>query len=291
MTGRDQKQRGNERGATLVWVALAMVALVGMMALALDGGFGYAQRRRMQNAADAAAIAGARLVGLGANTTQVGNAVHQYGTTNGATVVNWTYLTSQGSVQVTTQVTFTTFFAGVVGINEMTASGFAEASLDYLSSSDDLLPMAIEKQDFVFKSVYELWNDDHEAPGNFGWLDWNGGSPSAPELADNIAHPINSGYWQIGDWVDGCPGTTSSNAVRSAVAGWLEQHVTVIVYDAVQETGNNTTYQVSGFAEFVIDGYDLTGGDKRVWGHFIRWVEPGPGGGPNLGLSAVLLTQ
>ncbi len=48
-----------ENGQTLVWVALAMVVLLAFVGLAIDGGAVYAERRRMQNAADAGALAGA----------------------------------------------------------------------------------------------------------------------------------------------------------------------------------------------------------------------------------------
>ena len=49
----------NEHGQSLIIVALIMVALIAMLAFALDGGNTYFQRRNAQNAADAAAIAGA----------------------------------------------------------------------------------------------------------------------------------------------------------------------------------------------------------------------------------------
>ncbi|MEY2469122.1 MAG: hypothetical protein QOF21_1820 [Actinomycetota bacterium] len=50
----------NERGAALILVALSMVATVTVSGLVVDGGRAFAQRRQMQNAADAAALAGAR---------------------------------------------------------------------------------------------------------------------------------------------------------------------------------------------------------------------------------------
>ncbi len=50
----------DERGATAVVVALATVLLLGMLGLAFDGGIAYLQRRRMVNAADAAALAAAQ---------------------------------------------------------------------------------------------------------------------------------------------------------------------------------------------------------------------------------------
>lgn len=52
------KRRHN--GQAIVLVALAVVALFAFVGLAVDGGYTFAQRRWMQNAADAAALAGAR---------------------------------------------------------------------------------------------------------------------------------------------------------------------------------------------------------------------------------------
>ena len=48
-----------ERGQVIVLFALGLVVLLGMLALILDGGRVYTERRRVQNAADAAATAGA----------------------------------------------------------------------------------------------------------------------------------------------------------------------------------------------------------------------------------------
>ena len=49
-----------ERGQTLVLVALMMVGLLAVTGLAIDGGTAFLERRRVQNAADAAAMAGAQ---------------------------------------------------------------------------------------------------------------------------------------------------------------------------------------------------------------------------------------
>jgi len=268
-----------------------MVALIAMVALAIDGGYAYAQRRRMQNAADAAAIAGARMHALGGSDTQVDSAVNQYATANGAEGVSWSYLNNQMTVRVTVSHTFSTFFAGIVGLWEMTASATAEASIQPLSAASNLLPMIVEDQEFVIGQTYDLWADDPEAPGNFGWLDWNGVPVSNAELADNIANPSNSGEWAIGDWVPAGPGVKNSAPVRNALNGWIGQHVTIPFYDVIQGQGANTRYRIAGFGEFVLTGYNFQGSDKWVRGYFIRWVELGPGGGPDRGLSSVRLTQ
>ena len=52
----------NERGQTIVVLALAMVPILAMAGLVVDGGWAFAQQRRTQNAMDAAANAGAIVV-------------------------------------------------------------------------------------------------------------------------------------------------------------------------------------------------------------------------------------
>jgi len=49
-----------ERGQTLVIFVFAIIGLLAMLGLAIDGGNVFLERRRMQNAADAAALAGTR---------------------------------------------------------------------------------------------------------------------------------------------------------------------------------------------------------------------------------------
>jgi Flp pilus assembly protein TadG len=49
-------------GQVIVMFALFSVAMMGLLGLAMDLGFAFAQRRSMQNAADAGALAGARIV-------------------------------------------------------------------------------------------------------------------------------------------------------------------------------------------------------------------------------------
>lgn len=55
-------------GQTIVLFALATIVLMGALGLVLDSGYNFAQRRAMQNAADAAAFAGARIVATNTNS-------------------------------------------------------------------------------------------------------------------------------------------------------------------------------------------------------------------------------
>ena len=53
-----------EKGQVIVLVALMLMTLLGLTAIAIDLSHVFVQRRNMQNAADAGALAGARLVSL-----------------------------------------------------------------------------------------------------------------------------------------------------------------------------------------------------------------------------------
>ena len=52
----------SERGQAIVIMAFALIALLAFAALAIDGGNAYVERRRAQNGADAAALAGTRQI-------------------------------------------------------------------------------------------------------------------------------------------------------------------------------------------------------------------------------------
>jgi hypothetical protein len=267
-----------EEGQNLVLIALSMIALVGMMALVLDGGNGFAQRRRMQNAADAGVIAGVRELALGNSySVAVARADEYARTRNGADSVQ----TSLDGTTLTVQTsrTFPTFFAMVLGLPNMTAAASASARYGVAGAGGDLLPMAIYEQVFIEGQIYQLWDNILNGPGGFGWLDWNGVPVGNPELADNILHPANSGLKHIGEWILSGPGVQNSSAVKNALNWWLakpedERHVTIIVYDLTQGSGANLRYRVAGFAEFTLTGYNFKGSNKWVEGKFRRWVDP-----------------
>lgn len=77
-----KSNRRGERGQALIVIVFSIIALVGVTALAIDGGNVYAERRRAQNAADAAALAGA-VERVNNNTSSWTDAVFKSAETNG----------------------------------------------------------------------------------------------------------------------------------------------------------------------------------------------------------------
>src|SRR5437588_11016774 len=54
------KRQNRRSGSSTVWLAVSLTAIVGIVALGMDGGRMMEERRRAQAAADAAALAGGK---------------------------------------------------------------------------------------------------------------------------------------------------------------------------------------------------------------------------------------
>lgn len=126
------------RGQVLAIFALSLTALLGAAALAFDAGLLYVERRDQQNAADAAALAGAHY--LPDNATSARSAALDVALRNGyeASMVTVTtpYLwsgkpstePSSGFIEVRIADTRPSFFAGVLGFLDWSVSARAVAA-------------------------------------------------------------------------------------------------------------------------------------------------------------------
>jgi hypothetical protein len=133
--------QGPERGQSIPLVALLIIALVGMLALVLDGGFGMYQRRVAQNAADAGALAGARELCLTGDPGAAIARADEYAVArNGATTADISV--GDGIVTVTSHIPFPTFFASVIGFAEVTADAVASAGCFVPDEGTGVLPIA-----------------------------------------------------------------------------------------------------------------------------------------------------
>jgi Flp pilus assembly protein TadG len=150
MARSESKTRG-ERGNTLVTVAIFLMVLLPAVGLVVDVGMAYAQRRMMQNAADAGALAGGTELITGGQDAAIWAAIQQYVTANGADACEASYVPSGYAVgtgyrppdavgvSVMAEVTFATTFARFVGLNEIVVQATAEggyAPLDIMLVMD-----------------------------------------------------------------------------------------------------------------------------------------------------------
>ncbi len=180
MTERRTGRRA-EGGQVLVLFAGALTAIILVVGLVIDGGYALSQRRDAQNAADFAAMAGARVVaewvtgdtvnGTDANvkaaitTAMAANGAApitfgvagspQYVGSNGSIVPsagstasyvgNGTIPAGTAGVQVGASRSWRPFFLGIMGVNQWTASASATAKGGYAAGSpgSDVFPAGI----------------------------------------------------------------------------------------------------------------------------------------------------
>ena len=148
-----------QSGQALVLFALGIVGMVALMALVVDGGFVYVQRRTAQAAADAGALAAARSLRDASSLSAIRNAADGFSTPNafgsppvvqcvylvdtagaaagtiyadpGATCPSGTATTINGAsgVHVDVRITRPTFMAAMLGLSTLNADGHATAQL------------------------------------------------------------------------------------------------------------------------------------------------------------------
>jgi hypothetical protein len=145
-----------ERGQALPILALSMAVILGATAMVIDGGNAMAQQRGTQNAADAAALAGATVLaekfgGASRADSDVATAVSEAFTRNGSVGGTSYYVdylnnivgtvgrggsipSDAGGVRASGNRTFDTFLAGIVGMDEFTSGAEATARAGALRS-------------------------------------------------------------------------------------------------------------------------------------------------------------
>jgi hypothetical protein len=163
----------NEKGVSAIIVAVLLVVLLGIGALAIDIGYLAVAKNECQNAADAAALAGARQLGenyanktdLSANVVAVakeiaeknkaagqfiivGNNDIQIGTWNPATSLFSETITNPMAVWVRTTATPSTFFARIFSILNMNVAAEACAIIGGPCEGDADIPLGISEDWF-----------------------------------------------------------------------------------------------------------------------------------------------
>jgi hypothetical protein len=181
-----KRPQRDERGVTMVFAAIALVALLAVIGLAIDGGNAFTDRRQTQNASDAAALAGASalnsfLAGSGVSTdiyAAVQNSI-QSNHVNGSftcQLIDASYSTAPSDqrashilgncpppgsdlddsvipagangVLVQTSDTQNTSFVRVVGASNFTAKSLAAANIEALKNgSSPFLVCAVDNSD------------------------------------------------------------------------------------------------------------------------------------------------
>lgn len=140
-----QVPRG-ERGQALVTVTIALLVLLLFAALAVDVGQMYTQRRHMQNAADAGALAGARQMCLG-ETDTITSTAESYAQGNGSPIVTSTI--DSNIVIVTATIPVTSFLAQLIGIHTTPVHAVARAACGEATRGCGIFPLTIDAENYA----------------------------------------------------------------------------------------------------------------------------------------------
>ena len=109
----NEKFRPLEKGQSLILVVILAFAFLAMLALVLDGGYSYFQRRLAQNAADAGALAAAdTLCETESWVAAEADGIH-YAVVENEADTAVPILVGERMVKVDTTITFDTFFASL----------------------------------------------------------------------------------------------------------------------------------------------------------------------------------
>lgn len=281
MMQRKWKQRlaalwRSEEGQSLAFIAMSMMVLVGVVGLVTDYGYAHVLRTRMQQAADTAALSGARELADNQASSVAVERMRLVLIENGADPNVSTYaVTAPNRTEVTAEVQVPTIFLGAFNISQIRINASAEAAFGRIVSNTNLMPFAVEEQLWAPGESVRLWGTS-AGPGNFGWVRWSGQAPSASNTRANIDDPSRSDRLRLGDWVDASPGV-SFRAVQRNLAFWIGQEISVFLYDPDQTVGigANLDYQVVGFANFILTDVISRGNDSEIRGEFVGYVTAG----------------
>jgi Flp pilus assembly protein TadG len=146
-----------ENGQSLVLVALLMVVILGFAALAIDVGMMSVAKDDLQISADSAALAGAQE--LPYHPDQAKTVAQNYVTSNGLSNDKTTITIGENNKSITVKVTRAEnmSFARVLGVNAITGSAIATASIGVAASVPWIVPFVIAKPEaFYYDKVYVM---------------------------------------------------------------------------------------------------------------------------------------
>jgi Flp pilus assembly protein TadG len=293
MIDRLRRRAAGERGAAAVTLALLLVPLLGFAAIAVDIGSLYAEKARLQVAADAAAIAVAQDCSRGNCGDMLATAQALITANDGEGTAAHPQLSSAPlSVSVTGSTPKQHWFAPVIGLNSSAVVATATVGWGGPSQGTAVLPLTFSWCEFAqqtggglpsgstVRTIYFTKTSNttgctgpsnNIVPGGFAYLDTD---PGACAVTSALG----------GQWTSKTGNSVPSACATSDFSKWIGKTVLLPLFDQSGLTGTNAWYRVYGYAAFKLTGYSLggqydttpkpcNGNDRCVAGYFTRFVE------------------
>jgi Flp pilus assembly protein TadG len=148
---------GSQRGQTLVLITVFMMALLGMCALAIDVGSWYQQKRAIQSAADAGALAGAAYLNSGWSSATAAAGSEFTKNLHGATLTYTpsSVYVSNDSITVTATAPAQSFFAKAFTSKAVTVKAVATATM--MNAGGGAVPWGVIKNTYTPGTTYPIY--------------------------------------------------------------------------------------------------------------------------------------
>ena len=270
----------NDAGQALVLVAFTLMVLVGMAALVVDGGSWYQADRRLQTAADAAALGGAQH--LPTEQTQAQTVALDYAQKNYAGIpAPAVSFPDVGTINVSATAQAPGIFARIFDIDFVTVHAEAQARVFAPSKLKDVAPIAVhtsmacivtDPTCFGQQKTLKLTEDSEFDPtkSKFGLLDLDrDGSAGAGDMKDWLENGYHD-YLPID--TDYPPANGEKNGIKKQLEDAADAQ-RVLLFPVYDTANASTGYHVIGWAAFVIDDVvKWTGKNHELRGHFVTFI-------------------
>ncbi len=262
MDAQSPHGRRQADGQILVIFALALVAIIAMVGLVLDGGSAFAQRRDEQSAADLASLAGANDYLLNSDVTlataRARTVASQNGYTHGTNgvTVNVTITTTNGAeVKVDISAPHRNNFVSIIGMPTWAVSTTATAQTGYPDSVNGAGPIIFSIDAFGpnGQPLAAYGNPAH--PFNFG--EGNGDIPNGP---GDIA------------WTNYGTGNVNTNEVRNIIDGSLIVDKTLAFGEYIGQHNNGNHTALYSDVDQYLTGQDIPVPVVDHNGNFQGWA-------------------
>ncbi|WML59146.1 Tad domain-containing protein [Neobacillus sp. PS2-9] len=269
----------DESGSALVIVAISLVALLGFTALVIDGGRLYVEKSKLQNALDAAVLAGAQ--GLKKSETQAITNAKDVAAKNGFSITESNLTITGDSIKATKLVNVPLTFARVIGKNDTDVKATAKAIVGHVRMAKGVAPIAVEESHIPNGKELTCFEKNK---GNCGFLALDGRGASSLEEAIR-----NGSVYTVGETVLTEPGVTwgpTSKAINDLIASdaskpqcqdpktadnQCNRVINIVVIDTWDGANGRDELNVTGFASYWLEGFD----DKTLKGQFLTRLQPG----------------
>lgn len=317
MNGLRTRMR-SDSGQAMVFIVFALMGLVLMAGLVIDGGSWRRTQRQVQTAADAAALAGAQDLPIDAtaSTTAVNYAQQNMSGIAAPTVTFPTDAPCVAHACIDVRAAKPVSGIFLAAINA-TARAHARAMVSVPSMMKNVAPVAVKNTVACAvtnpacygQTVTLSFDESNVSSSNIGLIDLSCHSTSS------TACPSNAGIGgsQLKDWIetgyaDALPANQWYNVKTGETIGPVKQgfndRVGVAlffpVFDTVATSGGSAYYfHIIGWAAFVIDptGVTWTSQKRQLTGHFVTYTATDLaagdpiGGATDFGVHVITLTQ